>query len=137
MSSTPSTMEASTALAGRAIWITWERQRRNRSMAARVGATLHELEYRGGAIARYCVLISRTVRLVRSQQPDVVFFQNPSLVLAALIAALKTLRVIRGKTVGDFHNAGVHPPIASFLVPWIVRHCDLVLVSNSNLAPAI
>jgi glycosyltransferase involved in cell wall biosynthesis len=121
----------------RSIWITWERQRRNRSMAASVGATLHELEYRGNAIARYCVLIYRTVRLVRAAKPDLIFFQNPSLVLAALMAGLKTLGVIRCKTVGDFHNAGVHPPTATFLVPWIVRHCDLVLVSNSNLAPAI
>jgi glycosyltransferase involved in cell wall biosynthesis len=121
----------------RSIWITWERQRRNRSMAASVGATLHELEYRGNAIARYCVLIFRTLRLVRGAKPDLIFFQNPSLVLAALMAGLKTLGVIRCKTIGDFHNAGVHPPAATFLVPWIVRHCDLVLVSNSNLAPAI
>jgi glycosyltransferase involved in cell wall biosynthesis len=121
----------------RSIWITWERQRRNRSMAASVGATLHELEYRGNALARYCVLVFRTIRLVRSAKPDLIFFQNPSLVLAALMAGLKTLGVIRCKTIGDFHNAGVHPPTATFLVPWIVRHCDLVLVSNSNLAPAI
>jgi glycosyltransferase involved in cell wall biosynthesis len=121
----------------RSIWITWERQRRNRSMAASVGATLHELEYRGNAIARYCVLIFRTLRLVRGAKPDLIFFQNPSLVLAALMAGLKTLGVIRCKTIGDFHNAGVHPPTATFLVPWIVRHCDLVLVSNSNLAPVI
>jgi hypothetical protein len=121
----------------RSIWITWEKQRRNRSMAASVGATLHELEYRGNALARYCVLIFRTIRLVRGAKPDLIFFQNPSLVLAALMAGLKTLGVIRCKTIGDFHNAGVHPPTATFLVPWIVRHCDLVLVSNSNLAPAI
>ena len=121
----------------RSIWITWERQRRNRSMAASVGATLHELEYRGNALARYCVLVFRTIRLVRGAKPDLIFFQNPSLVLAALMAGLKTLGVIRCKTIGDFHNAGVHPPTATFLVPWIVRHCDLVLVSNSNLAPAI
>jgi hypothetical protein len=123
--------------ATRPIWITWERQRRNRSMAASVGATLHELEYRGNALARYCVLIFRTVRLVRAAKPEVIFFQNPSLVLAALIAGLKSLGAIRCRTVGDFHNAGVHPPTAGFLVPWIVRRCDLVLVSNSNLAPVI
>lgn len=123
--------------AQRSIWITWERQRRNRSMAASVGATLYELEYKGNAVARYCTLIWRTVRLVRSTKPDLIFFQNPSLVLAALMATLKTLGVIRCKTVGDFHNAGVHPPTATFLVPWIVKNTDLVLVSNSNLAPVI
>lgn len=121
----------------RAVWITWERQRRNRSMAASVGAVLHELEYKGNALARYCVLAIRTISLIRRSKPQVIYFQNPSLILAALIAALKSMSLIRCATVGDFHNAGVFPPTGAFLVPWIVRHCDLVIVSNQNLEPRI
>jgi glycosyltransferase involved in cell wall biosynthesis len=121
----------------RAIWITWERQRRNRSMAAALGASLHELEYQGNALARYATLAWRTLRLVRQCQPEVIYYQNPSLVLAAFIATLKMLGLTRAKTVGDFHNAGVFPPTAAFLVPWIVRHTDLVIVSNPRLEPRI
>lgn len=121
----------------RAVWITWEKQRRNKSMAAAVGASLHELEYKGNALARYWVLGRKTVRIVRQAQPDVIFFQNPSLVLAALVTLLKVLSITRARTVGDFHNAGVYPPVAQFLVPWMVRNSDLTIVSNRNLESAI
>jgi hypothetical protein len=119
------------------IWLTWEVQRRNRSLANAVGATLHEMLYSGNAIARYCVLTLRTLRVIRRAKPRVIYYQNPSLILSALLATLKFLRLTRAKLVGDFHNAGVHPPVARFLVPWIVRHSDLVIVSNKNLEPDI
>ena len=120
-----------------AIWLTWEIQRRNRSLANAVGATLHEMIYSGNALVRYCLLVTRTMRLIRREKPHVIYYQNPSLILSALLATLKFLRFTRAKLVGDFHNAGVHPPIARFLVPWIVRNSDLVIVTNANLAPAI
>ena len=120
-----------------AIWLTWEIQRRNRSLAAAVGATLHEMRQPGGRLGRYLSLIPRTFSLVRKARPDVVYYQNPSLVLAALLATMKALRLTRARLIGDFHNAGVHPPVARWLVPWIVRHSDLVIVSNANLEPQI
>jgi glycosyltransferase involved in cell wall biosynthesis len=79
----------------------------------------------------------RTYRLIRRVKPGVIYYQNPSLILSALLATLKFLRLTNAKLIGDFHNAGVHPPVARFLVPWIVRHSDLIMVSNSNLEPAI
>jgi glycosyltransferase involved in cell wall biosynthesis len=120
-----------------AIWITWEIQRRNRSLASAVGATLHELHHPGGRLARYFALITRTFSLVRREKPDVVYYQNPSLVLSALLATMKALRLTQARLIGDFHNAGVDPPVARWLVPWIVRHSDLVIVSNTNLEPRI
>jgi glycosyltransferase involved in cell wall biosynthesis len=120
-----------------AIWITWEIQRRNRSLASAVGATLHELHHPGGRLARYLALIARTFSLVRREKPDVVYYQNPSLVLSAMLATLKALRLTRARLIGDFHNAGVHPPVARWLVPWILRHSDLVIVSNANLEQEI
>jgi glycosyltransferase involved in cell wall biosynthesis len=120
-----------------AIWLTWEIQRRNRSLARAVGATLHEMLYSGNAVARYCVLVSRTFRLVRKARPGVIYYQNPSLILSALLATMKFLGLTRARLVGDFHNAGVYPPVARFLVPWIVRNSDLVIVTNSNLESAI
>ena len=46
----------------RAVWITWERQRRNRSMAASVGAVLHELEYKGNSATATITACSRSAR---------------------------------------------------------------------------
>ena len=120
-----------------AIWLTWEVQRRNRSLAKAVGATLHEMLYSGNAVARYCVLMLRTFRVVRRARPAVIYYQNPSLILSTLLATLKFLRLTRARLIGDFHNAGVNPPVARFLVPWIVRHSDLIIVSNRNLEPEI
>jgi glycosyltransferase involved in cell wall biosynthesis len=93
--------------------------------------------YSGNALARYCVLMWRTFRVVRRDKPPVIYYQNPSLILSALLATLKFLRLTRAKLIGDFHNAGVHPPAARFLVPWIVRNSDLIIVSNRNLEPEI
>jgi hypothetical protein len=122
----------------KAIWLTWEIQRRNRSLARAVGAALHELRHPGGRLARYCALIPRTFALVRKVRPTVIYYQNPSIILAALLATMKALRLTRARLIGDFHNAGVHPPAAArWLVPWIVRHSDLVIVSNRNLEAAI
>jgi hypothetical protein len=120
-----------------AIWITWEHQRRNRSMATKLGARLYEMGYAGSRLGRYLRLILRTLRVVFREQPDIVYFQNPSIVLASLMALLRGLRLIRARTIGDFHNAGVVPPRGRFLIPWIVRNTDLVIVSNRNLEPAI
>lgn len=130
-------MTMSNASGTDAIWFTWEKQRRNRSMAKAVGARLEELEFKGSTLARYWALGRRTFGIVRREQPAIIYFQNPSLVLAALIVTMKVLRLTRATIVGDYHNAGVHPPVLTWLVPWLVRHADLTIVSNANLAGEI
>jgi glycosyltransferase involved in cell wall biosynthesis len=127
----------STAQGTNAIWFTWEKQRRNRSMAKAVGARLEELEFKGGTLARYWTLARRTFGIVRREKPGTIYFQNPSIVLATLIVTMKVLRLTRATIVGDYHNAGVHPPVLKWLVPWLVRHADLTLVSNANLGAEI
>ena len=120
-----------------AVWFTWEKQRRNRSMASAVGARLEELDFKGGTLARYWALGRKTFGIVRREKPAIVYFQNPSIVLATLIVSMKVLRLTRATIVGDYHNAGVRPPVGRFLVPWLVRHADLTIVSNKNLAAIV
>jgi glycosyltransferase involved in cell wall biosynthesis len=127
----------STVLGTKAIWFTWEKQRRNRSMANAVGARLEELDFKGGTLARYWALGRKTFGIVRREKPPVIYFQNPSIVLAALIVTMKVLRFTRATIVGDYHNGGVYPPVARFLVPWLVRNADLTIVSNGNLAAVV
>jgi len=116
-----------------AIWLTWERQRRNRTMAVAVGAALHELHAEGSRLTRYWALTRRTVALIRNSNADVIYFQNPSIVLAVVVLGMKALGFTRAVVIGDFHNAGVFPPVGAILVPWLVRRCDLVIVSNFKL----
>jgi len=119
------------------LWITWERQRRNQSMAVWLSAQLCELHHSGGRFMRYIVLCFKTYRLIRDKKPEVIFFQNPSIVLSAFIALLKALRIIDCKIVGDFHNAGVYPPKFAFISRWVGRTSNLTIVSNSNLAAVV
>ena len=121
----------------RAIWITWERQRRNKSMAEALGADLHEFSSTGGRLSRYLTLSKQTLKLMSTTKPDVVFFQNPSLILAALIALSRKLFFRQIKIVGDYHNAGVYPPALSWLTRWIAKNSDVILVSNQNLVEVV
>jgi glycosyltransferase involved in cell wall biosynthesis len=75
----------------------------------------------------------RTLSIILAHRPAVIYFQNPSMVLCLLVTLLKFLRLTSSRTVGDFHNAGLYPPAAQFLVPWMLRTNDVVIVSNDSL----
>lgn len=122
---------------GRRLWITWERQRRNQSMAAWLSADLYEYNWCGNRWIRYPVLCLRTYRLLRRERPDIVFFQNPSIVLASFVTLLRKLRLIDCKIVGDFHNGGVFPPYGKAIARWVARNSDFTIVTNDNLAVVI
>jgi len=60
------------------IWITWENQRRNRSLSEALGAKLYVFE--GGKkakIARYVSCIVATLNVIRHEKPEILFVQNP------------------------------------------------------------
>ena len=66
------------------LWITWEVQRRNRSMSKVLGAELYELVLVAPFWWRYPVLVIKTINLIWRTRPQIIFSQNPSLVLAAV-----------------------------------------------------
>ncbi len=123
-------------------WITWESQVRNRSMSRSLGANLHELTANGGRFRRYLVLTFRTFPILSCSDYQVLFTQNPSILLSLL-------NVVIAKATGkyaivDAHNAGVHPSIGAgnskFLNTinnFVIRHADYVIVSNRVLAEVI
>lgn len=117
-------------------WITWETQRRNRSMARLAGAELLEMNYHGNKYLRHITLSLRTLSMVFKAKPKRLYYQNPSLLLSFLVvAAHKT--ALRGRStllIGDYHNAGVYPPHFGFITRWIASKSDLVIVTNSALA---
>jgi glycosyltransferase involved in cell wall biosynthesis len=106
------------SLAG-VVWIAWERQLRNRSLASRLGATLHEFDDPGPRLTRYLRCSMRTIRLLRRERPSVVFAPNPSLVLGCLLLALRN--VFGFRFVSDAHFAGVE---ASGGARWLQRILD-------------
>ena len=119
------------------IWITWEVQRRNRTLSGRLGASLNELVFKGNRYLRYPALIAKTAALISGSRPSILFVQNPSMVLA--LFAVSTRWLFRSPVVVDAHNAGVFPfegkkPWANRLTGFILRKADLTIVTNENLA---
>lgn len=119
-----------------AIWITWEVQRRNRTLSRRFGAELHEILARGSRAARYLSCAGRTIDVIRSRRPDVLIVQSPSVVLAFIAVTLG--RFWCGRVVIDAHNAGIFPlegrsGVLNSLCRFILARSDVVLVSNEEL----
>ncbi|MBI2400604.1 MAG: glycosyltransferase family 4 protein [Deltaproteobacteria bacterium] len=119
------------------IWITWEIQRRNRTLSARLGSTLNELIFKGNRFLRYPALIARTAALIAKKRPSILFVQNPSIVLA--LFAVSSKFIFRSPVVVDAHNAGIFPfegkkPWANRVTGFILRNADLTIVTNPSLA---
>lgn len=121
---------------GTRLWLTWERQRRNRELSQALGAELIELSC-DRRLLRYPLLAWKTLAVVLRSRSEVIFGQNPSLVLAALLVQLRRLRLIN-RLVIDAHNAGLFPregrsPCLNRVARWVQRGADLTLVSNEGL----
>lgn len=124
------------------IWITWETQRRSIELAKKFGCDLQLIEHKG--IMRYPLSILKTVSVISRERPDVLFVQNPSMILAALACICKL--VFRYFLVIDRHT--------TFLldkdyknIPWVlmfqflsrltIRCADITVVTNSQLADMV
>src|SRR5262249_5339067 len=103
-----------TAREATAVWITWETQPRNRSMARELGVPLYGVDFPGGRLRRQMRAITETVRVLRTARPAVVFAPNPSLVLTYLLLACRPLFGFR--LVTDAHYGGVVDVTGSRLV---------------------
>lgn len=121
------------------IWITWENQRRNRELSAAVGAAFFELveiDQIKNKLKKYSAGLSRTLQILWKEKPDVIFCQNPSLVLSLFLVLIK--RLWHTKVCVDAHNAGLFPAEGrSFLLLMLARVvqrlADLTIVTNENL----
>lgn len=118
----------------KAIWITWEHQIRNRSMTAMLGIELHVILHEGGRLHRYLRCASETIATVRREKPDVVFAQNPSIVLNYLLLLARFL--FRFTFVTDAHFGGVIAYNGNYFFQKALDLCnrtaDLVIVTNRD-----
>jgi hypothetical protein len=122
-----------------AIWVTWENQRRNRELSATLGIPIYELDDIDrikNRIKKYVRGLSRTAIIYLRRRPEIVFCQNPSLILSAFTILLKPFFGFR--VVVDAHNAGIFPnagksKLLSFLSRQTQRLADLTIVTNTTL----
>ena len=120
----------------KAIWIAWENQVRNRSMARLLSSNLYVLNRSGNRPNRYAYCVFWSLMAILRERPDVVFVQNPSLILNYLMLALRP--IFRFRWVSDAHFAGVVANNGSSLMQALIdccnRRADLVIVTNENHA---
>lgn len=118
------------------VWITWERQTRNRSMANALQASYVEYNYKKGWF-RYIALTLKTVILLLKKRPEIIFFQNPSVVLGLVCVFFGAL-FKRTALVGDFHNCALDDSSRLFKInSFIARRCSLVIVTNPSLEKVV
>lgn len=125
------------------MWITWERQRRSVELAEALGADLYTIEYEG--FFRYAKCICKTVSLVRKKRPYLLFVQNPSMLLA-FFSTCFLKPVFSLPVVVDRHSNFLLTPkkrywlkeyLFNFLSYITIRHADLTIVTNDDLAHVV
>lgn len=114
------------------VWITWEKQIRNKSMSKRLGCVYSPIISNKKGLLRYMECLYRTFSVLRENQNGTVFVQNPSIVLALSAIFFKVFFSYR--LIVDAHNSGVFPrKQLQFLCNYVNKNADLVIVTNQAL----
>lgn len=109
------------------MWISWNAHRRTTGLCSAWDLPLHVISAKGNRLRRLLRQAFDTIRLLRRCKPEVLFVQNPSLVLTVL--AILARRHFGYYLVVDAHNEGVRP----FNRPWtIVRHITRHLLKSTD-----
>ena len=72
----------------KSVWVTWEDHRRSRELAKAFDASYFPIIFNKNRFIRYPVLSFLTIRWLLIERPDLVFSQNPSIVLSFLLVIL-------------------------------------------------
>nr|WP_165950596.1 glycosyltransferase [Marinobacter sp. JH2] len=105
-------------------------------MSDALDASFYELVTKRKGVFRYLELGFKTFFLLLRERPDVVFAQNPSIVLSVIVVFFK--RFFGYSSVVDEHNAGLFPldgrsKILNRISKYIVLFSDFVIVTNESL----
>jgi len=122
------------------IWITWEKQIRNRGLSEALDFKLFEMVCDKSCLMRYIILIVKTIQVIIKEKPPIVVAQNPSLVLAILVVSIK--KIFRYVVVIDAHNGGLMPKdgkirILNLAARLLQKKADITLVTNEALKKGV
>ena len=127
-------------MAASSLALTWADHRRTQELCAGLGLELVVLKERARGLRRYLDLAWQTRRLLAARRVNVLLVTNPSLVLAAWGVLLR--RIYSYRLIVDAHNEAVTPYInrqgwIRRLSRWVIRHTDLTIVTNAQLATLV
>jgi len=105
-------------------------------MAQALGVELFEFSYSGSRLIRYALNFVKTIDVLVTKRPRVVFSSNPSVVLTLVLLHLKTL--LRYRHIVDAHLIGVSAfdkgRVFQKLLDYCNRRTDLTIVTNDEHA---
>jgi hypothetical protein len=122
------------------VWICWENHRRSRELAKGLDAEFCLFSLNASRFIRYPYLIFRTVFFVLNKNPDIVFCQNPSIVLTFFLSLMR--KIMRFRLVVDRHSNfkmeysrsnNIKWKIFHWLSRYTVKASDLTIVTNGFL----
>ena len=126
------------------IWITWERQRRSIELSKELKCDYFELAQSSSEISflplRYLYLSAKTLNILLTRRPNVIFAQNPSIILASFLCFLRTL--FKYKLIIDRHsnfklnnlrNKKLKWRLFHFFSKYSVKNCEFTIVTNAHL----
>jgi glycosyltransferase involved in cell wall biosynthesis len=119
------------------MWVSWNTHRRTTGLCSAWNLPLHVVAAEGRPLRRWPGQALKTIALLRRYKPDILFVQNPSLVLTVL--AILTRRPFGYYLVVDGHNEGVRPfdrpgPLVRRLTRRLLKSADATIVTNAALA---
>lgn len=122
------------------IWITWEDHRRSRELAKAFGADYICLTHPGQRLVRYTILTFKTIFTLLKRKPEIVFCQNPSIILNSLLCFIKPF--FKYKVISDRHSNFKFSTAGSKELKWRVFHwlsnytirsSEITIVTNDYL----
>ncbi|WP_417536945.1 glycosyltransferase [Methylophaga sp.] len=110
------------------IFLTWEIHTRSRSVSRELGIPIFEVIHADFFFTRYYRSIVDTFRILKDERPDIVIFQNPSMILAVFLVIFALF--VKLDLIMDAHNAAISPCEGRF---WLLNKISSVLVSKVKL----
>jgi hypothetical protein len=121
------------------IWITWEKQIRNRSLSSLLEVECFEIVINSNRILRYLKSFIQTLKIIKSKSPNIIIAPNPSIVLSYFLLALR--KTFHFSLISDAHMAGIQScnniPFFQRLLDNFNEKTDLVIVTNDAHADYI
>ena len=121
------------------IWIAWEKQRRSIELSKSFGCDLFFVIESG--ILRYPISVIKTYNIIKRERPNVIFVQNPSMVLAVLSTCLIKV-LFKCHVIVDRHSnfllvkkkrVFLFELLFQFLSYLSIKFADLTIVTNKEL----
>jgi glycosyltransferase involved in cell wall biosynthesis len=122
------------------VWISWERHRRTLELSNFLNITPIIFTLNLPRIIKHPYLLLKSAIFLIKNRPQVLFVQNPSILLTVLACFLQP--ILKYRLIVDTHNAGISPDSIlvkkyGFLFEYFQHKADLTIVTNKSLADIV